>query len=100
MSIKGHNMIRRDQKGNNSGVVCYVSTKICFNAKNFISNEIENILIELFILKTNPITAGILYKLPNQLKLLEKLSGSLNTLNILNEECHILEDLSNNQNNN
>ena len=62
----------------------YVSNKICFNAKNCISNEMENIFIELLIPKTKPITAGIICKPVN----------ILNTVNILNEEWHILGDLN------
>ena len=64
----------------------YVSNKICFNAKNCISNKIENSFIEVLIPKTKLITAGIIYKPLDQLRFLETLSDSLNTLNILNEE--------------
>ena len=43
-------------------MICYVTNKICYNTKNFISNEIENILIELLISKTKAITVGVMYK--------------------------------------
>ena len=76
------------------GVACYVRNKICFNAKNCISNDIENIFIELLITKTKPITVGVIYKPLDQLRSLETLSDSLNTLNILNEEWHILGALN------
>ena len=91
--IKGYTM-RRDQNRKGRGVVCYASNKICFNTKNYISNEIENIFIELFVSKTKPITAGIIYKLPDQLRFLETLSDSLKMVNILNKEWHILGDLN------
>ena len=87
-------MIRRDRNRKSRGVVCYVSNKICLNAKNCISNEIENIFIELLIPKTKPISVGIIYKLPDQLRFLETLSDSLNKLNILNKEWHILGGLN------
>ena len=54
--IKGYNMIRHDWNKKGRGVVCYVSNKICLNAKNCISNEIENIFIERLILKTKQIS--------------------------------------------
>ena len=54
----------------------------------------ENIFIELLISKTKPITLGIIYKSPVQLRFLETLSDSLNTLNILNEEWHIVGDFN------
>ena len=83
--IKGYNTITHDRNRKGRGVVCYVSNKICFNAKNCISNEIENIFIELLIPKTKLITVGI-YKSLDQLRFLETFSDSLNTLNILHKE--------------
>ena len=77
--IEGYNIIKHDRNRKGRGVVCYVSNKICFNTKHCISNEIKNIF-EL-ILKTKPITIGIIYKPPDQLRFLETLSDSLNTLN-------------------
>ena len=74
--IEGHNIIRHDRHKKGGGVVCCVSNKICLNAKNCISNEIENIFIELLVLKTKPITVGIIHKPPDQLKFLETLSDS------------------------
>ena len=45
-------------------------------------------------MKTKLITFAIIYKPPDQLRFLDILSDSLNTLNILNEEWHILGDLN------
>ena len=92
--IEGYNIIRRDWNRKSRGLVCYISKKICFNAKNCISNEVENIFIELLIPKTKPLTFGTIYKPPDQLRFLETLSDSLNTPNILNEEWHILGGLN------
>ena len=84
--IEGYNIIRRDWNKKGGGVVCYVSNKIGFNAKNCVSKEIEHTFIELLIPKTKSITVGITYNPPYQLRFLETLSDSLNTLNILNKE--------------
>ena len=62
--------------------------------KNCISNEIENIFARLLIPKTKPITVEIVYKPPDQTRFLEILSNSLNTLNIVSREWHILGDLN------
>ena len=35
------------------GVFCYVTKKICYKTKNCISNEVENIFIELLFQKQN-----------------------------------------------
>ena len=65
-----------------------------------VSNEIENFFIEIFIPKTKPIRVGIIYKPPDQTKFLEILSDSLNSLNMLSGEWHILGDLNKNLNQN
>ena len=82
-----------DQNRKGGDVVCHVTNKICYNTENFISNEIVNIFVELLIPKIKPITTGIVYKSPEQIKFLEKLSNSLSSLNKLREEWHILGDL-------
>ena len=67
-----------------AGVIFYVTNKICHKAKNCSSNEIENIFVELLIPPTKPVTAGIVYKPPDQTRFLEILSNILNSLNMLN----------------
>ena len=67
---------------------------MCYNNKNCISNEIENVFIKLLIPKTKPITVGIIYKPPDQTRFLEILSDSLNSLNMLSKQWHILGDLN------
>ena len=52
--IEGYNTIRHDRNRKGRSVVCYVSNKICFNAKNCTSNKMENIFDELLIPKTKP----------------------------------------------
>ena len=94
ISIDGYCAIRRDRKRKCGGVICYVTNKICYNTKNCISNDIENIFIVLLIPKTKPITVGIAYRSPDQTRFLEILSDSFNLLNMLSEEWHILVDLN------
>ena len=94
ISIDGYCAIQRDQNRKGRGAICYATNKICYNTKNCISNEIENIFVELLIPKTKPITVGIVYKPPDQTRFLEILSNSLNSLNMLSEEWHILGDLN------
>ena len=74
ISIDGYCAIWRDRNRKGGGVICYVTNKICYSNKNCISNEIENIFIELFIPKTKPVTVGIIYKPPDQTRFLEILS--------------------------
>ena len=70
ISIDGYCAIPRDRNRKGGGVICYVTNNICYNTKNCILNEIENIFVELLMLKTKPITAGIVYKPADQTKFL------------------------------
>ena len=86
ISIDGYCAIRRDRNRKGGGVICYVTNKICYHTKNCISNETENIFIELLIPKTKPIKFGIVYEPPDQARFLKILSDSLKSLNLLSEE--------------
>ena len=92
--IDGYCAIRGDRNRKGGGVICYVNNKICYNTKNCISNETENIFLELLIPETRPVTVGIVYESPDKSRFLEILSNSLNSLNMLSEEWHILGDLN------
>ena len=81
--IDGYCAIRRDRNRKGGGDV---TNNICYNTKNYILNEIENIFVELLMPKTKPITVGIVYKPPDQTSFLEILSNSLNSLNMLSKE--------------
>ena len=94
LSIDGYCAIRSDWNRKVGSVICYVTNKICYNTKNCISNETENIFVELFIPKARPITVGIVYKPPDQRRFLEILPNSLNLLNMSSEEWCILGDLN------
>ena len=94
ISIDGYCAIRGDRSRKGGGVICYVNNKICYNTENCISNETENIFLELLIPETRPITVGIVYESPDKSRFLEILSNSLNSLNMLREEWHILGDLN------
>ena len=86
ISIDGYCAIRGDRNRKGGGVICYVNNKICYNTENCISNETENIFLELLIPETRPITVGIVYESPDKSRFLEILSNSLNSLNMLREE--------------
>ena len=86
IAIDGYCAIRHDRNRKDGGVICYVTKRIFYNTKNCISNEIENIFVELLILEIKSIPVETVYKPPDQTKFLEILSNSLNWLNILSKE--------------
>ena len=94
IAIDGYCAIRHDRNRKDGGVICYVTKRIFYNTKNCISNEIENIFVELLILEIKSIPVETVYKPPDQTRFLEILPNSLNWLNILSKEWHILGDLN------
>ena len=57
-------------------------TTICFNLKTCLSNNIENIFIDLLFPKTRSITIGVIYKPPNQTRCLEQIITEFETLDL------------------
>ena len=64
VTVDGYNIVRNDRNRNGGGVACYIRNSICFNRKNCLPDNIENIFIDLFYPKTKPISVGIIYKPP------------------------------------
>ena len=67
VAIDGYVIVRNDRNRKGGGVACYIGNNICFNLKACLSNNIENIFIDLLFPKTKTITIGVIYnKPPNQ----------------------------------
>ena len=66
---------------------------ICFNLKTCLSNNIENIFIDLLFPKTKPITVGVIHKPPNQTRFLEQIITEFETLDLYNE-YYVLGDFN------
>ena len=60
VAVGGYNIVRNDRNRNGGGVACYIRNNICFNRKTCISENIENIFIDLLFPKTKPISVGII----------------------------------------
>ena len=71
VAVDGYNIVRNDRNRNGGGVACYIRNNICFNRKACMSDNIENIFIDLLFLKTKPISVGIIYKPLSQTQFLE-----------------------------
>ena len=68
-------------------------TNIYKHLKTCLSNNIENIFIDLLFPKTKPITVGVIYKPPNQTRFLEQIITEFETLDLHNEH-HVLGDFN------
>ena len=66
MEIDGYNLIRSDRNRKAGGIACYVKTSMPFNYNGSLSENIENILIDILLPKSKPVTLGIIYRPPDQ----------------------------------
>ena len=66
MEIDGYNLIRSDRNRKGGGIACYIESSISFNYHGNLSENFENILIEILLSKSKPITLGIIYRPPDQ----------------------------------
>ena len=95
ISIPSYNILRCDRNRNGGGVLCYVKNTICYNQREHFSNEFENIFFDILLPNTKPILVGNIYRPPDQLGFLEKLSNAiLNAQNFDSQEVYILGDFN------
>ena len=59
-------MILSDRNRNGGGIVCYIKICISFSYHGSLSENFENILIDILLPKSKPITLGIIYRPPGQ----------------------------------
>ena len=89
IAMDGCNIVQSDRNRKGGGAVCYNRDNICFNMKTSLSNNIENLSIDLMFLETKAITIGVLYKPPNRTRFLEQIVTKFEALD-LKDEHYIL----------
>ena len=67
------------------GVACYIKSNICYSRKTCLSDNLENIFIDLLFPKTKPISVGIFYKPPGETWSLEQIITEFESLERNNE---------------
>ena len=60
VTVDGYNIVWNDRNRNGGEVACYIRNNSCFNRKNCISDNIENIFFDLLFPKAKPISVGII----------------------------------------
>ena len=85
VTVDGYNIFRDDRNRNGGGVAFYIRNIICFNRKNCLSDNIENIFIDLLFPKTKPISVGIIYKPLSQSQFLQQIITEFEALDLDNE---------------
>ena len=73
IQIDNYQKIRCDRNRKCEGVACYVKNDLSYIEKDFFPEQIENILFEILLPKTKPMTVGIISSPPNQNSFLQTL---------------------------
>ena len=93
VTVDGYNIVRNDRNRSGGEVACYIRNNICFNRKNCLSDNIENIFIDLLFPKKKPISVCIIYKPPSQSQFLQQIITEFEALD-LDNEIYILGDFN------
>ena len=71
VNLPGYDIARCDGNRNDGGVACYIRKDLCFNTRPLNCTEIENIIFDLLLPKSKPITISVFYRPPNQANFME-----------------------------
>ena len=58
---------------------------LSFTKRNYFSRDIETVFIEIFLPKTKPMTIGIVFRPPSQIRFLETMNEYFYKLNTINK---------------
>ena len=92
--IEGYSIVRCDRNRKGGVVACYVKNHLCFSTKNILSKKIEFLFEDLLLLKTKPISIGIVYRPPNDTNFLQLFAEILNSIDILESVMFVLGDMN------
>ena len=92
-AVDGYSIVENDRKRNGGSVASYIRDKICSNRKACISDNIENIFIDLLFPKMKTLSLGIIYKPPSQTQFLEQIITEFVALSTLIMKFTFLEIL-------
>ena len=93
VTIDRHRIVQNDKNRKGGCVSCYTRSKICYSRKTYLSNNLENILIDLLFPKSKRISISIIYKPPSQTRFLEQMITEFVGLE-LNGKLYIFGDFS------
>ena len=80
LKIDDYNLLRSDRNKNDGRVACYTKNNIAHNRQWSISENIENIVLDILLPKSKPIILGIIYRLPNQVDFIDHFNNALDKL--------------------
>ena len=94
VEIDGYNLIRSDRHRKGRGIACYIKTSISFNYHQKLSENFENILIDILLPKSTPIALGIIYRPPDQSSFIDDFNIALKDLASQGNKTYFLGDFN------
>ena len=94
LKIDGYNLLWSDRNKNGGGVACYIKNKINHNRQSSISENIENIVIDILLPKSKPIPVGIIYRPPIQVDFIGHFNNGLGRLPFQFNEIYLVGDFN------
>ena len=94
VNLPGYDILRCDRNRNGDGVACHIRKDLCFNTRPLNCKEIENIIFDILLPKSKPITIGVFDRPPDQANFMELIVKSISLLNLKDNEIYLLGDFS------
>ena len=94
LKIDGYNLSRSDRNKNGGRVAWYIKNNIAHNRKLSISGNIGNVVLDILLPKSKPITAGIIYRPLNQVDFVDYFTNALGKWPFQSNEINLLGDFN------
>ena len=94
INLPGYDILQCDRNRNGGGVACYIRKDLRFNTRALNCKEIENIIFDILLPKSKPITICIFYRPPNQANFMQLIVKSFSLLNLKDNEIYLLGDFN------
>ena len=94
LKIDGYNLLRSDRNKNGGRVACYIKNNIAHNHQSSISENIENIVLDILLPKSKPISVDIIYRPLNQVYFFDHFNNALGKLPFQSNKIYLLGDFN------
>ena len=94
LKIDDYNSFWSDWNKNGGGIACYIKNNIAHNWQSSIFENIANIVLDILLPKSKPITMGIIYRPPNQVDFIDHFNNAPGKLPIQSNKIYLLGNLT------
>ena len=92
VEIDGYKFFRSDRNRKRGAIACYIKTSISFNYHRRLTENFENILIDILLPKSKSVTLDIIYRPPDQSSFIDDFNIALKELASEGNKMYFLGD--------